>query len=81
MPTESEKLANDPPVERGWYWVDTNPAWCDAPEVVFIGFPEYDDRLHVFSIGGTILLQEYCEKFPRKWLGKVEYPESYVPRT
>ena len=77
MNKTSKELANDPPSERGWYWVQTNPAWGDAPEVVFVGYPEYDDRLHVSSIwiGARLkLLDEYCQEFPRRWLGKAEYP-------
>jgi hypothetical protein len=63
MPTESEKLANDPPKERGWYWVQTNPAWGNSPEVVYIGYPEYDDRLHVYGINPLheiVTIEEYC---------------------
>jgi hypothetical protein len=80
MTTESEKLANTPPAKRGWYWVQTNPAWGNAPEVVFIGFPEYDDRLHVYSIGeGIEILEEYCRRYPRRWLGEASTPVPEPP--
>jgi hypothetical protein len=81
MTTESsEELANNPPTEGGWYWVSTNPAWRDSPEVVFVGYPEYDNRPHVYSIGvgeTIILLDDYCKRFPRRWLGKLEYPPKW----
>jgi hypothetical protein len=77
MPTESERLANNPPAKRGWYWVQTNPAWGNAPEVVFIGYPEYDNRLHVYDIGGNVeLIQEYCRRYPRRWLGEAPAPPT-----
>ena len=76
--TESKKLANDPPTERGWYWVQTDPAWETPPEAVFVCYPDYDDRLHVFTVGiidSVTTLEYFCNRFPRRWLGKIEYPK------
>lgn len=76
MKTESEEMSNKAPTERGWYWVETNPAWKNGLEVVFLGYPEYDDRLHVYEIGisETMLLDDYCRKYPRRWVGKINTP-------